>query len=235
MKTPSILLVVTSATRMGEVLKPTGAWLEEVVAPYYTFIDARCEVTVASPRGGLVPLDGASLKPENATASTRRYDADHVAQQALAATVPLAQIDAAAYDAVYFAGGHGTMVDFPTDANVRRVVEAFYAVGKPLASVCHGPACLVNAYKPDGSPLVAGHRFTCFSDAEEIAVGQESQVPFMLESRLSSQGGKAEIAPLFTAHTVADGALLTGQNPASSIPLAERVIHELRQVLKDAA
>lgn len=229
MHTNRILLVVTSADTIGNAHEPTGVWLEEIAAPYYTFRDARCEVTIASPRGGATPLDPTSLKDEHQTASTRRFEVDIKAQHALAHTIKLSAVNLTEYDAVFFAGGHGTMTDFPTDASVQQVVENFYRSGRPVASVCHGPACLVNATNARGEPVVKGHRFTCFSDAEETAIGASSYVPFMLETRLRELGGTPQMAEPFKSHMVADRQLITGQNPASSIAVAECVIYQLRQ------
>lgn len=229
MQTNRILLVVTSSDRVGKSLEPTGVWLEEIVAPYYTFLDARCEVAVASPLGGKAPLDPTSLLEENRTAATRRFDVDVKAQKALDHTLKLSGVDLANYDAVFFAGGHGTMNDFATDASVKATVENFFRAGKPVASVCHGPACLVNATDRHGDPVVKNHRFTCFTDAEEKAIGADSYVPFLLQTRLKEQGGKPLAAKPFQANVVADGNLVTGQNPASSIPTAESVIYQLRQ------
>ena len=162
------------------------------------------------------------------TASTRRFEADAEAQAALADTKKLSSLNAKDYDAVFFAGGHGTMADFPNDAAVISIVEHFYAAGKPLASVCHGPACLVGAKKPNGEPLVKGHRFTCFTDDEETSVGLADVVPFLLESQLRAQGGKCVNELPFQSNVVTDGNLITGQNTQSSIPTAEHVIHQLR-------
>ena len=228
MQTSRILFVVTSADRMGNAPQPTGSWIEEVAAPYYTFTDAKYDVTVASPLGGQAPLDPTSLREENATASTRRFDADVKAQAALAHTLKLSAIDVTSYDAIFFPGGHGTMEDFPKDASVKAAVEYFYQSGKPLASVCHGPACLVDALKPNGDPVIKGHHFTCFTDEEEVAVGLDKLVPFLLESRLTSQGGTVRCEKPFQPNVVIDRNLITGQNPASSIPAAEAVISRLR-------
>lgn len=229
MQTNRILLVVTSASTIGAERAPTGVWLEEIAAPYYTFLDAKCDVTIASPKGGDTPLDPTSLEPDHQTASTRRFDADAAACHALQHTAPLGSLALHEYDAVFFAGGHGTMTDFPHDASVKRTVEHFYRAGLPVASVCHGPACLVGAAKKNGEPVVSGHRFTCFSDAEEKAIGADGYVPFLLESRLREQGGKPQQGVAFAANTVTDRQLVTGQNPASSIPVAEAVIHQLRR------
>lgn len=224
-----ILLIVTSSDRMGKAPEPTGYWLEEVAGPYYAFTDARCEVTIASPLGGKAPCDPKSLTEDSQTASTHRFEADAKAQAALNYTIKLSSIDPNGYDALYFPGGHGTMEDFPKDPSVKAIVEAFYRAGKPIAAVCHGPAAFVPATTVRGEPIIRGHDFTCFTDEEERAIGVDPFVPFLLESRLKELGGTSQNALPFNANVVVDHPLLTGQNPASSIPLAEAVIHQLRR------
>lgn len=228
MQTFRILFVVTSADHMGSTPDKTGSWIEEIAAPYYTFRDARCRVTLASPKGGPAPIDPKSFAPENQTASTRRWAADSTARAALSSTSKLSSLNADDYDAIFFAGGHGTMEDFPTDLSVKAAIETMYAAGKPVSAVCHGPACLVNAIKPNGEPMVKDHRFTCFTDEEETSVGLEKLVPFLLETRLNEQGGTSVSHAPFKGNVVVDGNLITGQNPASAIPVAEAVIHQLR-------
>lgn len=229
MHTARMLLVVTSSARMGDASIPTGLWLEEVAAPYYVFADTRCAVTIASPKGGAAPIDPRSSDASAQTPSTRRFLADAHAQEMLAHTRVLSSLREQDFDAVFFAGGHGTMDDFAQDDSVKALVEAFYHAGKPLSLVCHGPAALLRAEAASGVPLIRGKRFTCFTDAEETAIGLCSHVPFLLESRLISLGGVPKHAENFTANTVVDGTLITGQNPASSIAVAEAVICQLRQ------
>jgi len=228
MQTNRILLVVTSSDIMGTAPEPTGYWLEEVAAPYYAFIDAKCEVAIASPLGGKAPQDPKSMAEDAQTASTRRFEADVKAQKLLNHTLTLSSIDAGAYDAVFFAGGHGTMEDFAKDPSVKHIVETFWKQGKPVASVCHGPAALTQSLNTRGEPIVKGKRFTCFTDIEESTIGVDKFVPFLLESRLKEQGGTPQNAQPFQPNVVIDGQLITGQNPASSIPVAEAIIHQLR-------
>lgn len=235
MQSFKILFVVTSADRMGNAPDPTGSWLEEIAAPYYTFRDAKCHVTLASPKGGAAPLDPKSFEEQYQSASTRRWNADSTAQAALASTSKLSALKADEYDAIFFAGGHGTMEDFPKDESVKAVIEQMYAAGKPVSAVCHGPACLVHCVKPTGEPLVKGHRFTCFTNEEETLVGLEKIVPFLLESKLSDQGGIAVPYAAFKGNVMVDENLITGQNPASAIPVAESVIHQLRTMMRLAA
>jgi putative intracellular protease/amidase len=229
MESLRLLMVVTSSDRMGSAPEPTGLWLEEFTAPYYVFTDARCDVTVASPKGGKAPVDERSYAESAQTPSTRRYAADSKAQAQLERTLKLASVTLTDYDAVFFAGGHGTMDDFATDDAVKETVETFFVSGRPVAAVCHGPAALVRAVKRNGEPLIKGKQFTCFSDAEETAIGLEKLVPFMLETHLKEQGGKSVIVENFSPHVVVDGTLITGQNPASSIGVAEAMVHRLRQ------
>jgi putative intracellular protease/amidase len=133
-------------------------------------------------------------------------------------------VDAAAFDAVFLPGGHGTMWDLPVDAGVQRAVEQAEAAGRVIAAVCHGPAGLVTARRADGEPLVAGKRVTAFTNAEEDAVGLTTVVPFLLESRLRELGADFVSGPNWLSLAVRDGRLITGQNPASSAAVADHVM-----------
>lgn len=223
-----VLIVATSHARMGETDAPTGLWVEELAVPYYRFLDAGLEVVLASPLGGQAPLEPKSIQPigENDPAS-ERFLADPAARAATAATHRLAELDAAQFDAVFFPGGHGTMWDLPVDASVRAAVETAEAAGKVIAAVCHGPAGLVAALRPDGQPLVAGRRVTAFTNAEEDAVGLSGVVPFLLETRLRELGGVFHAGPDWQPHAIRDGRLITGQNPASSAAVADHVLQAL--------
>lgn len=220
-----ILIIVTSNARMGEHAKPTGLWAEELAVPYYALLDAGAEVEIASPRGGQVPLDPGSLKPAGQNdPAVERLLADPVAMDRLAHSRVVAELDASRFDAVFFPGGHGTMWDLPLDAGVTRAVEAAFAADKVIAAVCHGPAGLVTARRPDGQSILAGRRVNGFTDAEEAAAGLDQVVPFKLESRMRELGGRFESGPLWQPYAVTDGRLVTGQNPASSRLVAEHTL-----------
>ena len=108
-----ILMVLTSHDKLGNTGRKTGFWLEEFVAPYFTFLDAGAAVTVASPKGGQPPLDPVSDTPEGQTELTRRFKQDPAAQAVLANTVRLSDVKASDYDAVFYPGGHGPMWTWP--------------------------------------------------------------------------------------------------------------------------
>ncbi|HZX30542.1 MAG TPA: type 1 glutamine amidotransferase domain-containing protein, partial [Rhodocyclaceae bacterium] len=213
---------------MGQSGKATGIWADELVIPYYALLDVGIAVELASPRGGAVPFDPASLKAQGQNPPlVERFLADPAAQAAVRSTSVAADLNAASFDAVFFPGGHGTMWDLPEDAGVTRAVETAFAQGKIVAAVCHGPAGLVTAKGPDGRSILAGKRVNCFTDAEEEAAGLAAVVPFRLESRLRELGGHFEAAPSWQPFAVRDGNLITGQNPMSSGLVANLVLEAL--------
>lgn len=219
-----ILMVLTSHDRLGDTGKKTGFWLEEFAAPYYVFKDAGAKITLASPAGGQPPLDPVSDEPSAQTAATERFYQDTEAKQQLAATLPLAQIDAADFDAVFYPGGHGPLWDLANDATSIALIEAFVRADKPLALVCHAPGALIRVRNDAGKPLVAGRKVTGFSNSEEAAVGLTDVVPFLIEDEFKHLGGLYEKGDDWQPLTVVDGHLVTGQNPASSEAAAEALL-----------
>jgi putative intracellular protease/amidase len=227
--TLKVLIVLTSHGQMGDTGHPTGFWLEEFTTPYYTFVDAGADVELASIRGGKAPIDPRSLEGDaTKPASVQRYLADAKLQAALERTVPVEQAAGGRYDIVFLPGGHGTMWDLPQSETLARLVATTLERDAVVAAVCHGPAGLVGARFADGKPVVAGRRVAGFANSEERAVGLAEVVPFLLESRLRELGGRYESGPDFQPFAIADGKLVTGQNPASSTKAAELAIAAAR-------
>jgi putative intracellular protease/amidase len=224
-----ILMIATSAAKLDNG-EPTGVWLEELTTPYYAFRDSGADVVLASIAGGPIPVDPRSLQAEGETeASVTRYRGDDEAQALVAATPRFDGFDDDAFDAVFLPGGHGTMVDYPRSKELASLVARRLADGRLLAAVCHGPAALVAAVKPDGTPAVAGRRLAAFTDSEERAVGLDRAVPFLLASRLTELGAHHEKGEDFAPFVLRDGSLITGQNPASAGPAAALVLKALQE------
>jgi putative intracellular protease/amidase len=217
-----VLIVLTNTAKVPGTERATGVWASEYTDPWRVFSDAGYEVHVASPRGGVGPIDPRSGSGD----SVKRIPAAWAAMQA---TRPLAELKSADYAAVFLSGGHGTMWDFPDDPNLRRIVEETLGRSAPVGAVCHGPAGLLSARKADGTPWVAGRRVNGFTNLEEAAAGMKSVLPFLLEDRLRALGGRFESAGVFQRHVAVDGALVTGQNPASSTAVAEAMLELLRK------
>ena len=220
-------MVLTSHDRLGDTGKPTGFWLEEFAAPYYVLKDAGAEVTLASPKGGQPPLDPTSDTQDAQTEATHRFKADAEAQQVLAATAILAEIDADDFDAIFYPGGHGPLWDLTASEDNRRLIEAFAASDRPIAAVCHAPAIFKHTSGPDGKPLVSGRRVTGFTNSEEKAVGLTGVVPFLVEDMLKANGGIYQKGADWASFVVVDGQLVTGQNPASSAEAARELLELL--------
>ncbi|MDK1236700.1 type 1 glutamine amidotransferase domain-containing protein [Cronobacter turicensis] len=219
-----ILMVLTSHDKLGDTGKKTGFWLEEFAAPYFVFRDAGIDVTLATPQGGQPPLDPKSDEPDAQTADTRRFREDPEAQEALANTARLDEINVDEYDALFYPGGHGPLWDLADHPVSIALIEHYWGSGKPVATVCHAPGVLRHVKKPDGSPLVEGKRVTGFTNSEEDAVGLTNVVPFLVEDALKEAGGQFERTDDWGVHVVVDGHLVTGQNPASSTATAEALL-----------
>lgn len=222
-----ILMVLTSHDQLGDTGRKTGFWLEELAAPYYVFKDAGSKVVLASPKGGRPPLDPKSNEPGFQTNLTRRFEADRDANAVLADTVRLDDVNPEDFDAVFYPGGHGPLWDLAEDPASVRLIETTLRVGRPVTLVCHAPGVLRHAKAPDGRPLVDGKAVTGFTNTEEEAVGLTQVVPFLVEDELKRNGGRFSKAGDWETYVVADGLLITGQNPASSGPAAERLLDQL--------
>ncbi|KAF6638278.1 MAG: type 1 glutamine amidotransferase domain-containing protein [Pantoea agglomerans] len=222
-----ILMVLTSHDELGTTGKKTGFWLEELAAPYYAFLDAGVEITLASPKGGQPPLDPKSDEPDSQTDETRRFHADSAAQAVLASTVKLDTVDQEAFDAVFYPGGHGPLWDLANDKHSISLIEQTLQAGKPVALVCHAPGVLRDVKNADGTPLVKGKKVTGFTNSEEERVGLTEVVPFLVEDVLKQNGGLYSRGDDWQSYTVQDGLLITGQNPGSSAETAKVLLASL--------
>ena len=216
-------MVLTSHDQLGNTGRKTGFWLEEFAAPYFVFRDAGVELTLASPKGGLPPLDPKSDLPENQTPAMTRYKKDKAAQEALANTVKLSSVKSEDFDTVFYPGGHGPMWDLAEDPVSIALLESFYNAGKPIALVCHSPGVLRHVtYK--GEPLVKGKRVTGFTNGEEEEMKLTKVVPFLVEDELLRLGAVFEKKANWQPFSITDGRLITGQNPASSTSAAQALL-----------
>ncbi len=221
-----VLVVVTSHGQLGTTGKPTGYYLSEVAHPYEKFIEAGIEVDIASPKGGEAPLDPNSKNEQDPV--IKKLLADKNFNSKLKNTLKLASADLSQYRAIMFAGGHGTMWDFP-EGQIPDAIRKVYENNGVVAAICHGPASLVNAKLSDGTYLVAGKKVTGFSNAEEEAAKLTNVMPFLLETALVDRKAIYEKSPLWKEKVVIDGRLVTGQNPASAAGVGEAIVKILKR------
>jgi putative intracellular protease/amidase len=225
--TKKILMVLTSHDELGNTGKKTGFWVEEFAAPYYAFIDAGVEITLATPKGGQAPIDPTSTLADFQTAATDRYDADTNAQAKIASTVLLSSVNESDFDGVFYPGGHGPLWDLTDNADSIALIESFLNADKAVATVCHASAALLNVKQASGDFAVKGKAVTGFTNSEEEAVQLTEIVPFLVEDELIKRGGEYQKAEDWHAFAIQDGLIITGQNPASSALAAEKLLAHL--------
>lgn len=219
-----LLFVVTSCAVKGASGIPTGFNLAEVTHPLEKLHAAGLRVEIASIQGGAAPLDGLEDMKDPVIA---HYWANPDFRHAIANTLRIDEVDPARYSAIMFAGGHGTMWDFPDSAGAQKAIREIDAAGGIVSAVCHGPAAFVNARRADGSLLVAGKRLAAFTDGEEEEVQSTHIVPFLLASRLNEIGALHQNSPNWSDNVVVDGRLITGQNPQSAAHLGVKLCEAL--------
>ncbi|QWT23715.1 type 1 glutamine amidotransferase domain-containing protein [Subtercola sp. PAMC28395] len=212
---------------------PTGVWAEELVEPHRLFTDARYDITIATPGGVAPTFDQNSLSARGAGSEERveelRTYLDSIATE-LKSPVPLTDVTVADFDVVFYPGGHGPMEDLSVDADSGRIMTEALASGRPLGVLCHAPAAMFAAVAADGSWPFTGYRMTGFSDAEEELNGLAEVAPWLVETRLVSNGAiYSKAAEPFGSHVVVDRNLYTGQNPASSAAAAKQIIAALAE------
>jgi len=227
-KKMNILFVLTSHDKLGDTGKKTGFWIEEFASPYYNLLDKGATITLATPKGGVAPIDPSSDTPDASTEATERFKKDAKAQEKINNTKVLSTIDAKDFDAVFYPGGHGPLWDLANDKTSIALIEAFNTQQKPIAFVCHAPAALKSVKDAEGNPLVKGKKVTGFTNTEEAAVQLTDVVPFLVEDMLSENGGIYSKKEDWAAYAIQDGNLITGQNPASSELVAEKLIEALK-------
>ncbi len=222
-RTDKILIVLTSHGQLGDTGRTTGYYVPEAAHPWHVFTAAGYEVDLVSPQGGTPPQDGL----DTSDPVQRAFLDDAAVSAQLAATPRPEDLDPADYRAIFYAGGHGAMWDFPDNTALAHLARGIYEAGGVVAALCHGPAGLVNVTLSDGEYLVDGRNVAAFTNAEEAAVGLTGIVPFLLETALEDRGAKHTGAGNFALHVVTDGRLVTGQNPASATGTAEAVVAAL--------
>lgn len=217
-----ILFVLTSHDRKGT--EPSGYYLSEVSHPHEVLTKAGWSIDFVSPKGGKPSVDGLDLKdPVNA-----KFWNDPALRGAVESTKKPSDVKAEDYAAIFYAGGHATMWDFPDDAALAALAARIYEQGGVVAAVCHGSAALVNVKLSDGTYLVAGKDVAAFTNDEERAVKLDAIVPFLLADKLVERGARHLPADNWKSQVVVSERLVTGQNPASATGVGEAIARLLR-------
>ncbi|MGB7443026.1 MAG: type 1 glutamine amidotransferase domain-containing protein [Coleofasciculaceae cyanobacterium] len=220
--TQKILTVVSSHQQFGDLTRKTGYWLEEVTHCHQVLSEAGFEIDFVSPQGGKPPMDEKSGDEKDKT--NKNFLNNQVAVNKLENSLLPSQVNPHDYEAIYFAGGHGAMWDFPDNTDLARIAVTIYEAGKIVSAVCHGSAGLLNIKLSNGKYLIENKKVAGFSNREESLLRLAKHVPFMLEDKLIKRGAIYKKGLPFTPYTVVDERLVTGQNPFSTKRLAQELV-----------
>jgi putative intracellular protease/amidase len=227
-----ILIIATSHEQIGDSNRKTGLWLGELAVPYYIFKDAGALITLASPKGGPVPLDPKSESIIVSSSTTKRFLKDPETVSLLSHAIPLSTQKTEDFDFVFLCGGHGSMWDFSNNEPLKQLLEDFNRQNKFIGAISHGVAALMSLKNSLGEPLLKGRQITAFSNSEEQVMGLTASMPFSLETALVSLGAFYSKSADFENHIVIDENIITGQNPSSSKELANNLLICLKKSLK---
>lgn len=226
-----VLFAVTSHDKKGDSGQPTGYYLSEVSHPWEVLQTAGYEIDFVSPKGGKAPVDGLNLDdPIN-----KKFWDDAIYRSKVENTMKPSEVKPEDYVAIHFAGGHGTMWDFPDNKEIAQIAAKIYENNGVVSAVCHGPAGLVNIKLSNGKYLVDGKKVNAFTNEEEVAAKADKIVPFMLETKLIERGAKFEKSGLWQEYVVVDERLVTGQNPASAKKVGEEMLKLLAAMTQSRA
>lgn len=214
-----VLIIVSNANAIGPNNRRTGTFLSEVAHPYADFENAGYQIDFASLTGESPFLDALNLAddPDNLKFLTGKGWKDmHTASK-------LSELDVNNYDAIFIPGGLAPMVDMPENAELKKVIGETYERNAVVGAVCHGPVSLLNVKLSDGTYLIDGKNIASFTTEEEDNYAR-ADVPFDLQTALTEQGAIFHAAEAWSANSLADGNLVTGQNPASAKGVGEKMV-----------
>jgi len=220
-----VLFIVSNASQIGPNNRETGNYLPEVSHPYSEFIAKGYSIEIASATGGEAPVDGLDLTDDELNVEFLKG----AGIKQMNNTLKVSEVNIADYDAIFVPGGLGPMVDMPENKEIQQAIADTYERGAVVGAVCHGPVSLLNVTLSNGSSLIEGKNITSFSNEEEEGYAKED-VPFLLESALVEKGANFTAVEPWQAHSIADGRLVTGQNPASAKGVAEKMINILESL-----
>lgn len=214
-----ILIIVSNANSIGPLNRRTGTFLPEIAHPYTEFDKAGYQIDFASLSGDSPYLDALNLAddPDNLKFLTGKGWAD------MQKAKKLSDVDVSVYDAIFVPGGLAPMVDMPENPLLKKAIAETYERGAVVGAVCHGPVALLNVKLSDGSYLVNGKNIASFTTAEEDNYARPD-VPFDLQTALTKQGAIFHAAAPWSANSIADGRIVTGQNPASAKGVGEKIV-----------
>lgn len=224
-----VLFILSNANFYGDSKIKAYNHFSEIILPYDEFKKAGYMVDFVSPKGGAIPIG--YLDDSNTTQN--KYLADLEFMTLLKTTKSPSQIDASDYKAVFYGGGGAAMFGVPENKAIQNIAMNVYEENNGIVSaVCHGSAGLAHLKTKDGNYLVAGKKVNGFPDKfESMNKPYYATFPFSIEQKLKENGGNFTYSEEgWDDFSVADGRLITGQDPTAARSVAKEVIKALEQL-----
>ena len=221
-----ILFILSNASFYGDSKIKTANHFSEIILPYDEFVKAGYTVDFVSPKGGAVPIG--YLDDSNET--QKRYLANKEFMQLLKTTKSPKEINTSNYIAVYYGGGGAAMFGVPENKAIQNISMKVYEENNGIVSaVCHGSAGLAHLKTKEGKHLVAGKKVNGFPDKfERMDDAYYATFPFSIEQKLKEHGGDFKYSVEgWDDFSIADGRLITGQDPTAARSVAKKVIETL--------
>ncbi len=219
-----ILIPLTNHATIGETDIENGTYSPEITHVVNVIIEAKMDYEVASIDGGKVPVYGKDAEGDGINA---KIWANNSFQSRIEETIPVSQLNALDYDAIFYPGGFGLLSDLATNEMFANLSAEHYEQGGVIAAVCHGPAALLPIKLSNGKSLLSTKSVTGFTREEEIDFGTIDSVPFLMEEALTRAAARFNKVSPWSTFVVEDNRVITGQNPASAYAVGEALVRQL--------
>lgn len=224
-----ILFIVSNAHFYGDSDRNTSNHFSEIVHAYDVFQKAGYDIDFVSPEGGAIPIGYINTSDS----IQKRYIYKNEFMDDLEHTQKPNELKASDYRAVYYGGGGAAMFGVAENTAIQNLVMKLYENHKGIVStICHGTAGIVNLKTKDGNYLVAGKKVNGFPDAfENMEADYYKTFPFSIQQKIIERGGDFQFSKKgWDDFMIADGRLITGQDPSAAASVARKVIETLQRL-----
>ncbi|NVK23947.1 MAG: type 1 glutamine amidotransferase domain-containing protein [Gammaproteobacteria bacterium] len=220
-----VLIIVTNHATLGETDQANGTYAPELTHALSELLGAGLDYDIASIKGGQAPLYGTDIEGDTINAQLL---ADDDFQNRINNTIPVSQVNADNYNAIYYPGGFGLLSDLATNEDFAKISAKHYENGGIIAAVCHGPGALLPIELSNGEKLLASKSVTGFTREEEVDFGTINDIPFLLEESLARTAARYSKVQPWQELVIVDERVITGQNPPSAHGVGKAIVELLQ-------
>jgi molecular chaperone Hsp31 and glyoxalase 3 len=194
----------------------TGNHPVEMLVPMLHFRDAGFTFDIATASGDAVVLEMWAY-PSNDENVKNLHESVKSMMESPKKLSDIGNLDN--YSAVFIPGGHGAMINLPSNADLGRLLHEAHEKGLPTVTLCHGPAALLSTTKAEGASKAfayEAYESMCFTDKTDSmtpAFGYlPGHMPWKCQAALEKEGMKI-MNTKETGAVTQDRELITGDSP----------------------